>query len=413
MTKELASKKTKEGFFNLQGYLDWCEIDYEKDISLLILTAVRNMGKSTGTWKWIDENIWKKYNYKWKIAFIRTTLTQSENNYRSFEESFKGEYRIRGNIIQKIVYKEKTFIDKDTKEKSIDYIIDEQACFEIGRILDVKNEHNYRSGAGKSTFEDYHFAFWDEFNEIDQQDPKLYQKFVNLFSTIRRVNKPFTFLIVGNKINANNDLFTYLSLDTGSDYKEHYQSLGLPYQPRNTQDDFKQRIDSTPDVKIYYVDIGLNTFNVVSKSEDIVAQVAKFNPNTNALYNEGAFLSEKPFNVLNSKLFINKKPQFIVGVKENFFLYSICGKESDCISFEIISRDEMLNHELPLVAFDSLSFLIEHSRKFNDDETYKDLFGIWIKYSRQNKLFYDSFETKIIMDDLISHSIRLYKIDKV
>lgn len=406
------NKKTKEGFFNLQGYLDWCGIDYNKDISVLILTALRNMGKSTGTWKWIEKNIWEKYNHKWKVAFIRTTMTQAENNYKSFEESFRGKYRIKGNIIQKIAYKEKVIKDKDTGEKTTLSIIDEANCFEIGRIVDVKNEHNYRSGAGKSTFQDYHFAFWDEFNEIDQQDPKLYQKFINLFSTIRRVNKPFTFLIVGNKINANNDLFVYLSLDTGSDYKEHYNALGLDYQPRDTLNDFKQRIASSEDVKIYYVDIGMNTFNVVPNSEDVVAQLAKFNPNTNALYNQGAFLSEKPFNVLNGKLFINKTPQFILGCKENFFLYSICGKNSDCICFEIISRDDVLNHQLPLIAFDSLSYLIQNSRRFNDDETYKDIFQIWIKYSRQNKLFYDSFETKMIIDNLIGHSIRLYKLEK-
>lgn len=189
------NRQTSNGYFNLDGYLELCDIDWTQDVFAMIINAPRNIGKSYGTWKWIEDNIWIPSNYTRTIAYLRTNLTKLKKTKDTFNNAYAGKYHMTDNSILKIEFDE----NGNQLHKSKWPI--------IGIVMGVANAENYRSG----WFNNCGGIFWDEYNEETARG--LWDNWINLWKTIKRMNSPFFTLLVGNKNDPDNDILIHLEVD--------------------------------------------------------------------------------------------------------------------------------------------------------------------------------------------------------
>lgn len=370
--------KIQNKYFNLKEYLDKLTINPLEDIVLLIFTAVRNMGKSYGTWDYIEKEIWEKFNYTKKIVYVRTNTEKLKKAKNAFKASYIGKYDVIGDVIYKIEYDEK---GKEIFDKRV----------EIGRFVDIENEHNYRSGAGKVNYTNYMLAFWDEFNEDTQINKDLFNKFLMLYSTIKRQNKPFLFVVIGNKINANNDIFIKLQLDTQNhDFNKDY--IQKIYSPKS-----KHFIG-------YYVDIGFDTFKHLNDDDDIVRNLAEFDYNTDSIFNEGKFLKGQSYNVIIYEQYVKptKKIKNYFSFQEKYIEYGTFGLEDEFIYFHEIIENEVDYEKYKVIALDMMGLLSSKKsiKKFDNTE-YVDMVDLWSYKIKNRLLYFTSFALKIEIEKYI------------
>ncbi len=363
-----------DGFFNLEGWFKLLNINYEKDKSVVIITSPRNNGKSSNAWLFIENEIWKKHDYKYKVAIVRTNDLRMKEAIASFKASFGDRYIVLNGFIYKTEKDEKGKFDLNKKE-------------EIGRFVNVENEHNYRSGADGG-FKGYNFVFWDEFNETKQQSMDLFVKFSMLFSTIERYNSPFTFLLMGNKINANNDIFTRFNLNVSR---------------RNLNNDYIQKVSD----RVVYVDVGFDTYKHLSKDNNsLVNEVASFDKKANSLFNKGGFLEGTKYNVLNYLNFTNKEVLYYFTIDNDIVEYGIF-KNSDVSNepcFFINEISEPLT-DRPIVALNVEGYANQGMTIDNDDLS-EVADAIFEKIQNKN-LYYSSF---YIMDKIENWVFRKTKL---
>lgn len=247
---------TKSKYFNLQHYLEWLSIDTAFDF-MLIFDSVRNIGKSTGIWLWIDENIWQKSNYTKRICYWRTNIEKLKKVKESFNALFKNKYLMTDARIYKITLDEK---GREIREQRL----------EIGAICGLNNYENYKS----NWFVDYAGIFWDEYNEKYQK--KIYEAFIDLFKTVKRQNRPFFFIACGNKVDGDSDLLVNLEIELPS------KDYGI---------DLVQRIDRDT----FYINISKSTFDEIeaNQSDDIVHRLATKNDTTNRYLNDSGYLKPR------------------------------------------------------------------------------------------------------------------------
>lgn len=259
---------TENGFFSLLGYIEECVGSNWREKSFsLIIQAIRNMGKSYGSWEFIENEIWIKSDFTERVAYLRTNLTKLKPVKSFFNSKYAGKYLMTDTHIWKIELDEN---GKEIREKRI----------ELGAVIGVMNEENWRSGE----FKNYRMVFWDEYNESSTQKD-IYTHFVNLLKTIERMTPNFITLLVGNKINANNDILVNLEIEL-PDYKEQ------------TEDYLIVRQDEEGNDRIYFVDIADKTFEHLNQKQKSANVWATFNEKTNAFLNEGGYLEYVPDNVL-------------------------------------------------------------------------------------------------------------------
>lgn len=249
--KEL--RKTK--YFDITSWLEYLDLHYEKDW-LVIFDSERNTGKSTSTWKWIEEEIWIKSNYNHKVAYWRTNLTKLKKQIESFNALFMGKYLMTENRIYKVT------LDKDGKEIRT-------ARIEIGAVMGVSNYENYKS----NWFQDFHCVFWDEYNESYQ--PKIWTSFIDLAKTVKRANSPFHFILCGNRADGDSDVLVNLEIDIPSDFENNYI----------------QWIDTDT----VYVSVGTKTYDQIEANSpnDIIHRLASKSSTTNRYLNEGGYLKQR------------------------------------------------------------------------------------------------------------------------
>lgn len=287
------------GYFNLAGWLYKLKIDVEKDIHTLIMTSPRNNGKTYSVWKWIEKQ-WEDHNWDFKVAICRTNDLKMKEAIKGFKDAFKSKYIVENGFIYKCEYDKKNKIIETSKRM-------------LGRFVNVMNEHNYRS-APDGGFKGFRMLFWDEFNEDAQVEPRFFQKFNMLVSTIERFNKPFFILLLGNKIFANNDIFINFNLNVSY---------------RNLAPDYIQKVSS----RITYCDVGFDTYKKLGNKDLLANEIAQFNENTNTLFNEGGFLEGTYYNVINHKMMTNEKVYY-------YFTYDKYCLEYGTFQNSLIDEDE-------------------------------------------------------------------------
>lgn len=355
----------KDGYFNLTGYMSLCDKDWEnKDISF-IFNAGRNMGKSYGTWEHIEKEIWEKYNYQKRIVYLRTNLTKLKKARESFNAKYNGKYYMSENKIYKVEY------DEDGKELKANRL-------EIGSVCGVNNAENYKSG----WFENYCCIFWDEYNE-ECNDIGLWKKWIDLFKTIKRNNTPFLCLLIGNKVDGDNDILVNLRIDLeeidsdgSNDY--HIEKRG----------------------NIHFIDIGNDTFKHLGQEQDMVNIWASYDKKTDRYLNGGGYLNKRSGDVLiyDYKIEPTKEIKFYIAYADYLFEY---GTFERGIYFHMIEYDEKLPGYKTLALNNLADMRFDDAVKYYDENDYKD-FATLLKIKSKNKqLYYSTNEAKQILDNYI------------
>lgn len=375
MPKEKASIFAPGGWFNLQGWLDLLNINHHKDVHTIILTSPRNNGKTYSCWKWIEQQ-WMDSGYNFKIAICRTNDLKMKEAIKGFKDAFKNKYLVENGFIYKVEY--------DNKNKIV-----ENSKVMLGRFVNVMNEHNYRS-APDGGFKGFKMLFWDEFNEVAQVEPHFFEKFNMLVSTIERFNKPFTILLLGNKIYANNDIFINFNLNVSY---------------RNLKKDFIQKVSP----RITYCDIGLDTYKHLKNSDLLANEIATFNENTNQLFNEGGFLEGTKYNVINHKMMTNENIKYYFSydkylMEYGTFINPLISKEPQ---YYLKSVKEPWDKSKQIIAFDIKGYA-NSGMKIEEDDL-NEVANILFMHIQNRNIFFSSFDLMIDCEKWIFRKATIFK----
>lgn len=362
------------GWFNFQGWLDRLNINHKKNVNMLIMTSPRNNGKTFSCWKWIEKQ-WIDSNYDFKVAICRTNDLKMKEAIKGFKDAFKSKYLVENGFIYKYELDEKKKVKDDSK-------------IMIGRFVNVMNEHNYRS-APDGGFKGFKMLFWDEFNEDVQVEPRFFQKFNMLISTVERFNKPFFILLLGNKIYANNDIFTNFNLNVSY---------------RNLKPDFIQKVST----RIVYCDVGLDTYKNLGNKDLLANEVASFNENTNQLFNEGGFLEGTKYNVLNHQMFLDPKPQYYFSMGNYLMEYGTFRNDliDDQEHYYLKSVKRPFYLDLNIIALDVKGYA-ENGMSI-DKEDLSEIANILFQHIQNRNIYYSSFELMLECEKWIFKNTTLF-----
>lgn len=368
------SRYTDNGFFNLAGYIEtYAGRDWREQALTFIVEAGRNMGKSYGTWEFIENEIWLKSNFTQRIAYLRTNMTKLKSVKSFFNSKYAGKYLMTDTHIWKIELDEK---GKEIKERRV----------ELGAVIGVMNEENWRSGE----FANYVMIFWDEYNESTTQ-PDLFTHFVNLTKTIERMTPNLLIVLVGNKINQSNDILVNLEIETPA-YNE------MTDEEKNDDFVFAYYDEDSGFPFLIFVSIAYNTFKHLAQENKLANRLASFNDRTNRFMNGAEYLDKKPQNVLlyRTKILPTRKIKFYVSNNENIFEYG---------SFERGVYFHKVEDKLPgykTIALDLAGFYYEGDANNQlDKKDREDFAQLLINKNKNNQLFFTLYETK----DEIEHVI--------
>lgn len=352
---------TDNGFFSLEGYIRECVGINWRNLSFsLIIQATRNMGKSYGTWEFIEKEIWIKSGFTERVAYCRTNLTKLKQVRSFFNSKYQGKYYMSETHIWKLEFGED---GREIKE----------ARTELGAIVGVMNEENWRSGE----FKNYRMIFWDEYNEANH-NPNIFEHWINLFKTIERMTPNLICVLVGNKINANNDILVNLEIE-------------LPDYRSQKEDYLITRKDANGVERIFFVDIALETFKHLNQENKLANVWATFNEKTNAFLNEGAYLEQQSNNVLiyRTRILPTREILFYVSFGTDLYEY---GEFEKGIYFHKVKE------HLPDYRILSLDILGDmyygDAKSFNNIKDYEQFAEMLLKSMKNNSLFFSLFETK-------------------
>lgn len=384
---------TKEGYFDMEKWLNLLQCNplscSEMGRKIVIFSCGRNNGKTYAGWNF-DNRFWDSKNFKWRIAFAKPLEEDRKMYQMSFKTAYEGIFETKGNKIMKYTY------NQDGK------VIDSIEC---GAFVSINLQEKYKSTPSNSLrknneeekggFINYHMLFWDEFNEKKQSTLGFFKDFTNLISTVARKNEPFLTLLIGNKVNANSDIYTKFCLNTNRKdlTKTYIQKIYTPNSNKFIG---------------YYIDVGSQVYRRLNNEDDLANQIAEFDKSTNRMFNEGGFLEGQMYNVLNYTLFTNKK--VINNVRLGEFLYEYgtfineeyTGKEA---KYYIEAVDTPV---ASVVALDTLGFMRGGINLNREDAV--EVANMFIKQSKMKKIFYDSFDTMLLLEQWMSRLGDLSKI---
>lgn len=359
---------TENGFFSLKGYIE--EVvgpNWRTKSFSLIIQATRNMGKSYGTWDFIEKEIWIKSGYTERIAYLRTNMIKLKQVKGFFNSKYRGKYLMTDTHIWKVMLDEQ---GKEIKEARI----------ELGVVVGVMNEENWRSGE----FAKYRLIFWDEYNESTNHIG-IWEHWVNLFKTIERMTPNLISILVGNKINANNDILVNLEIE-------------IPDHTNQEQDYLITKKDALGEDRIYFIDIANATFAHLNQENKLANIWASFNEKTDIFLNQGGYLERQAEDVLiyRTRILPSRQIKYYVAFGTGIYEF---GTFERGVYFHKVNKAEEGYRVLALDLLGNLSIM--QSRRMHQIEDYEDLAEMLAVKAKSGKLFYSSFETKTQLDTFI------------
>lgn len=361
---------TDNGFFNLKGYIEECVgLDWMLKSFSMIIQAERNMGKSYGTWDFIEKEIWIKSDYTERIAYCRTNLAKLKPIKNFFNSKYAGKYLMTDTHIWKIELDEK---GKEIKERRI----------ELGVVVGIMNEENWRSGE----FANYRLIFWDEYNETHKYK-NIYHHWVNLFKTIERMTPNLIAILVGNKISKSNDILVNLEIE-------------VPKHDEQEDDYLISISDNNGEDRIFFVDIAPSTFAHLGQKDKLANVWASFNEETNIFLNEGGFLEQDEDNVLiyRTRILPTRKIKWYVAYGNFTYEY---GTFERGIYFHKVKVKEPGYKTIALNVLGN--FRDSDSRALFEKQDYIELAQLLVNKSKNKELFFSTYEAREEIEFFITH----------
>ncbi|MBR4025444.1 MAG: hypothetical protein IKJ03_00635 [Mycoplasmataceae bacterium] len=384
---------TKEGYFDMEKWLNILHCNPlsnpDMGMKMVIFSCERNNGKTYAGWNY-DNKFWSSKDFKWRIAFAKPLEEDRKAYQMAFKTAYEGIFETKGNKIMKYTY------DNDGR------IVSSMEC---GAFVSINLQEKYKSTPSNSLrknnddekggFINYHMLFWDEFNEKKQTSLGFFKDFTNLLSTVGRRNDPFLTLLIGNKVNANSDIYTKFCLNTNRKdlTKTYIQKI---YTPK------------TNEFIGYYIDIGSQVYNKLGNKETLANKVAQFDKGANRMFNEGGFLEGQIYNVLNYTLFTNKKVINNIRLGEFLYEYGTFINEEYTGNTPKYYVEQVDDPVANVIALDTIGFMRGGINLNREDGV--EVANMFIKQSKMKMIFYDSFDTMLLLEQWMSRLGDLSKI---
>ena len=373
------------GLFNMNPLEDNCRS------GIFILTAERENGKSYSSNK-LGTDVWKKFGFKQKICFVKETDIELQKMIRKFRASYNGFLDVNGEVIVKNEY------DNDGKVIRSD---------EVGCFCSISLEEQYKSPPVNLTekqvrgsFIDYRLMFYDEFNKSKQSIQNYYYHFINLVSTVGRINKPFVILLVGNRVSASNDIYT------AYDFDANRKNLGETFAMEITD-------EKTGEFLGVWVDLGKNCFNGLVSRNSLAHKLAQFEETTDNLFNQGGHAFNLGANVINKRNIINKQKDSIkyLQIGEYKFEFGIFSNPDRLINKNEVNyyfqKIKFAPEGAKVTALNVLAYMRQAVLKDTDDVI--NLANKIAQLNSKQCLYFDSFDTKMLVEEWIIRKTNIGK----
>lgn len=341
-----------------------------KKCKLLIALTERNVGKTYDTYK-RAQKISLRPNAK--LLCLRNTDKELQKMKSDFKARFKGVYICDGDFIYNV---EKYFINKDGEK--IEAFRKKDL---VGYFAAINTYTNYKSIEAK----DINFIFYEEFNEDTIIGKQIYPKFINILKTFERFNQ-VTVYMLGNKDAFDSDYF-----------------INWDIKPNATTETIVSEIKTKNGQLIgACFDMSASEFEGLNNSETLANQLAMLDQRT-AGYAQGFYLKGHSNRVLNFKYIAPSfVPKFVLAIDEDNLLIGQFNKGWAIISPWNFSQfnDQFNINDLKFYALD-LYGNIRKEVRILDQDAHEILQEFIYKREKNNLLYYDSYDTKLLIKDCI------------
>lgn len=341
-----------------------------KNLKLFCILAPRNCGKSYSTY---EKAVRDSLKPNAKLLCLRNTDKELQKMKSDFKARFKGTFVCDGDFIYNV---EKIFINQDG-EKIETYKKKDL----VGYFAAINTYTNYKSIEAK----DINMVFYEEFNEDTIIGKQIYPKFINILKTFERFNEVQVFML-GNKDAFDSDYF-----------------INWDITPNSTNEtvitEIKSKLGSVLGVCF---DFSYSEFAGLNNDQTLADQLAMLDQRT-ANYAQGFYLKGHSNRVLNFKYIAPTfTPKFVLSIDEDNFLIGVFGSGWAIISpwnFTQFKSDFDITN-LKFYGLDLYSN-IRKEVSILDNDTHLVLQEFIFKREKSNQLFYDSYDTKLLIKDCI------------
>lgn len=331
--------------------------------ALCAVTAERNVGKSTDTYKYLLENGALTPNKK--VVFLRNTETELKTMIKDFNARFSNQFIASGGFIYSL--EKQILIDKKTKDETVKYVKNEL----VGYMAAVSIYVNYKSVEAK----DVKYIVYEEFNEDTSIGRNIYPNFINLITTFIRFND-VKILMIGNRDGFMSDF---------------YINWNIIPKAINIDDELFKIGDVG-----YWLEMGTAQFANLKNDETAFYKLAMLD-NRTAKYSAGGYIQNLNSNVINFKEILkNFSPIYYIALNEKKYIF---GKYKSN-QYAIISPwNYSSDLDLKTYALDSISRLLKESL-IRDNDDLKDFVSGLLKVIKNKSCYFDSYDTLQIFKEL-------------
>lgn len=355
--------KNNKDYFNIETYIKHFNTTFKKKSKskILVVNAVRNIGKSYSTWKYAE-----KYSLtpNKKLVYMRNQEEQIKFVVKDFNNMFHNKFLATATHIYKL---EKSIIEKDDKEIAI-YKKGEV----VGYMISLSTYYKYKSGE----FNDVNLLFFDEYNQREAY--KQFENFISLGKTIERFSQ-MEMIFLGNRESANNEFMVKFGIDPIA-AEDKDGDIMIPIK----------NINNPKEIIGAFFEIGNKTYENLGNKNMLIDKIAAFSNITNN-YMVGGYLDDYSLYIINFRKHIQRSfiPKFCFVISKVIYTF---GKFQNT-KYAVVREDNYFDEGLKKYSFDSYSDQMQESLIIDDDEK-TDLLELLFMKVKKNNIYFDSFDTK-------------------
>ena len=355
-------KKNKD-YFNIENYIDHYNTQFKKKSKskILVVNAVRNIGKSYSTWKYAEKHSLKPNK---KLVYMRNQEEQIKFVVKDFNNMFHNKFLATSTHIYKL---EKTTIQKDGEPLDI-YKKGEV----VGYMISLSTYYKYKSGE----FNNVNLLFFDEYNQREAY--KQFENFISLGKTIERFSE-IEMIFLGNRETANNEFMVKFGIDpVDAKYKDGDVMLPI------------KNIKNEKEVIGAFFEIGNKTYENLGNKNMLIDKIAAFS-NITDNYMLGGYLDDYSLFIINFRKHIQSTflPKFSFVISKVIYTF---GKFQNT-KYAVVRQDNFFDEKMRCYSLDSFSDQLENTLIIDDDEKL-ELLELLFSKVKKNNIYFDSFDTK-------------------
>lgn len=365
-------------FFSLEKYFKDIKKTFQvKKIEnkIFAINGGRNIGKSTSALKYAEK---KSLKEDAKFVYLRNTGEQLLAAIKDLNNRFYQKFYFTMTHIYKLRATKKKNIDGDietiyVKDKVVGY------CGTINAFDKLKSVEAAN----------INFILYEEYNEDTGRMVGIYKKFVNLITTLVRFNKDVVIVMLGNRDTANNEFMVNWGVEPREDLYED-----ITYQVDNM---------------IYFTEIGDKTFLGLNNDKTIFYNLAQYDEETKR-YLGGGYIDGYKLDVINydKRIKDTKEIYFYLSSGDYFEIGTFNHwKFGKSLYIHMVQYDKVEKGKMVINTSILGSMTHGNSEKADDDDL-KEIADFIYHYAISKKLFYSSFDVKILIGGWVSLLLKKY-----